>query len=347
MRLALGAIVKNEAPYLIDWLAWHQALGFTDFIIADNDSTDGTSDILRALERAGILTYVRFPSRLHKKPQLEAYDHICRRLSGRVDWLALIDADEFIMPETPNDDLATTLQNLPDDTGAVALNWAIFGSSGHLRAQGDPVFQRFQMRGKKSDDRDDAPYGNRHYKMIIRPRCYAKKIATPHHARLRDGFCLRRPNGKILNIDRYGISNDVDWSRFRINHYVIKSWSEFIQKKLSRGLADRPDMMHNVTYFGDHDWNDELDASAQNGLPKFDACKKNILRALGDTRQIYDASIRDMVSFVPPERPETFNAPGAMEMARTNPPRINVVARRLQKMKLRIIEAFSQMRIAR
>jgi len=232
MRLALGAIVKNEAPYLIDWLAWHQALGFTDFIIADNDSTDGTTDILKALERAEILTQLTFSSRHHKRPQPEAYDHMCRRLAGHIDWLALIDADEFIMPETADDDLRTLLQSMSEDTGAVALNWAIFGSSGHLRAEADPVFQRFQRRGAK--DRNRGPYGNRHYKIIIRPQCYAKKIRNSHHAKLRERFCFRRANGNALSIDRYGISTDINWSKFRINHYTIKSWSEFIQKKQNR-----------------------------------------------------------------------------------------------------------------
>lgn len=347
MRLALGAIVKNEAPYLIDWLAWHQALGFTDFIIADNDSTDGTFEILRALEQAGMLTHVKFSSHLHKKPQYDAYDHMCRLLSGRVDWLALIDADEYIVQETPSDDLATVLQSMPEDTGALALNWAIFGSNGHLRAGDDPVFQRFQRRAKKSNGSGDTPHGHQHYKTIIRPHCYAKRIMNPHHARVRDGFCFRRANGRILSIEKYGISTDVDWSRFRINHYATKSWSEFIQKKQSRGLADRPSLTRNVAYFGIHDLNDELDVSAQKETAKFDACKKNILCALGENRRIYDASVRDMISFVPPEKPEMFDNTDTMVMPQANPHNINVAARPLQKMKLRIIEALSHICTAR
>lgn len=256
MRLALGAIVKNKAPYLIDWLAWYQALGFTDFIIADNDSSDGTSELLGALKRARIVTYVRFPSRTHKKPQIEAYDHMCRRLAGHADWLALIDADEFIMPETPNDDFVSLLQNMPADTGAVALNWATFGSNGYLRAEEDPVFRRFQMkamRARTSNSSDDEPYVNQHYKTIIRPHCYAKKIMNPHHLQLRDGFCFRRANGAALTIKQYGISTDVDWSGFRINHYVIKSWSEFIQKnkiegwRIAQALHTASDILDNST----------------------------------------------------------------------------------------------------
>ena len=341
IRLALGAIVKNEAPYLIDWLAWHQALGFTDFIIADNDSTDGTSEILRALNRAGVLTYVRFPSRLHKMPQFEAYHHMCRRFSGRADWLALIDADEFIMPETPNDDLARLLQDMPADTGAVALNWAVFGSSGHLRAQEDPVFQRFQMRGERSSD------GNRHYKMIVRPHCYGQKIINPHHVLSRDGFCFRRANGDTLQIDQYGLSTDVNWSRFRINHYLIKSWSEFIQKKQKRGRADRPSLTRSISYFGRHDWNEEFDASAQTFPPEFGKHKENILYSLGETRRVYDASIRDLIDFVPPEKPETFDDISPADIPQDRSPRINIVGRRLQKIKLRTIEAATQMRLMR
>lgn len=341
MRLALGAIVKNEAPYFIDWLAWHQALGLTDFIIADNDSTDGTTDILKALARAGILTHLTFSSRRHKRPQFDAYDHMCRRLAGHVDWLALIDADEFIMPETPDDDLMALLQSMPDDTGAVALNWAIFGSSGQIRAQAGPVFQRFQMRWERSDDRSHAPDGNHHYKIIIRPHCYAKRMWNPHHVELHDGFCFRRANGSALNVWQHGTSIDIDWSKFRINHYAIKSWSEFVQKKQNRGLADQPSLTRSISYFISHDRNDEFDASAQTLAPKFEAHKQNILLALGDARKIYDTSIQDIISFVPPVKPETFNGIAAGNIPKADAYHSNRIVRRLQKIKLRFIEVFS------
>ncbi len=49
VKIAIGAIVKNEAPYLREWVAYHKAVGVDAFIIGDNDSTDGTRAFPTAL----------------------------------------------------------------------------------------------------------------------------------------------------------------------------------------------------------------------------------------------------------------------------------------------------------
>lgn len=39
--LSIAAILKNEQPYILEWLAYHMVLGIEDFYIADNISSDG------------------------------------------------------------------------------------------------------------------------------------------------------------------------------------------------------------------------------------------------------------------------------------------------------------------
>ena len=38
--------VKNEGAFLLDWLAWHRHVGFTDFLVFSNDCDDGTDRVL-------------------------------------------------------------------------------------------------------------------------------------------------------------------------------------------------------------------------------------------------------------------------------------------------------------
>lgn len=54
----VSAKIKNEAPYIIDWVAYHRALGFRNFVIVSNDCTDGSDDLLNALERAGFVHHI-------------------------------------------------------------------------------------------------------------------------------------------------------------------------------------------------------------------------------------------------------------------------------------------------
>jgi hypothetical protein len=49
MSIGIAAIVKNELPYLIEWIAFHRASNVNRFFIANNNSTDGTKELLIAL----------------------------------------------------------------------------------------------------------------------------------------------------------------------------------------------------------------------------------------------------------------------------------------------------------
>ena len=60
MRVGIAAIVKSEAPYLLEWIAFHRAVGIDAFFIADNGGNDGTSELLKRLEKAGYITRFDF-----------------------------------------------------------------------------------------------------------------------------------------------------------------------------------------------------------------------------------------------------------------------------------------------
>ena len=49
MRSLAILTVKNEAAFLLEWLAHHRAVGFTDFLVFSNDCDDGTDAMLERL----------------------------------------------------------------------------------------------------------------------------------------------------------------------------------------------------------------------------------------------------------------------------------------------------------
>jgi hypothetical protein len=51
----LTLLVKNEADIILDNILYHYAMGVDFIIVCDNGSTDGTMDILRALNRDGLV----------------------------------------------------------------------------------------------------------------------------------------------------------------------------------------------------------------------------------------------------------------------------------------------------
>lgn len=87
-NVAIGAIFKNEHPFILEWLAYHQCLGINNFYIADNISTDGSSELLAALDTIGLINRIPYPTQPNTPPQLGAYREILKnRKTGGMDSL--------------------------------------------------------------------------------------------------------------------------------------------------------------------------------------------------------------------------------------------------------------------
>jgi hypothetical protein len=254
VRIAIGAILKNEAPYLLEWIAYHRAIGVREFFLADNLSTDGTSELLADLDRRGWVHRVPFPDPEGGRAQTEAYAHIYETFGSSVDWIAFIDGDEFIVTESA--DLPTYLSSVVrPDVGAVSLNWAVYGSSGLHSPDGRPVLERLHSRAKRDEVK------NLHYKSIVRTGLDAD-VRHPHHAGLPSGYLNVDSTGNTLAVsETEGISDAVEWRGARINHYVVKSFAEF-KAKQGRGRADKSVPPRPDSFFAEHDFNDEFDPVA-------------------------------------------------------------------------------------
>ncbi|MCB1479961.1 MAG: glycosyltransferase [Rhodobiaceae bacterium] len=251
--LAIAGIVKNEAPYILEWIAHHRSIGFGAAFIADNDSTDGTKEILGKLSSAGIVDFISFPTVGTKPPQLSAYEELLEKYSKKVNWIAFIDADEFIMPSMEGFDIENYFRELPDDVGAVVLNWAIYGSSFHEDAPKGRVAESFTRRADKSD------ISNHHYKTVIRSAAYERVGGNPHQFVLKPGYRTITVNGEAVvdhPVRGGGLSHAVQWHPMRINHYVVKSFAEFMARKKSRGSASIYEKDKDRSYFTFHDKNE-------------------------------------------------------------------------------------------
>lgn len=253
-RLAVAAIFRNEAPYVVEWLAHHRVVGVDAFYIADNDSDDGTSELLQALHELGYVKRIPFPSPPGQAPQMPAYAEILGRHAAAEDWVAVIDADEFIMPERddigPKDVLAC-LGERPG-VGAVALNWVTYGSAGQVDHGAGLVMERFDRHA------DPSFWVNHHIKSIVRMQAFEGLHGNPHLFTLKPGYHYVHANGDVL-VDHStrgpGLSQQLVWEGLRLNHYVVKSREEFAAKQ-RKGSAAVLGRTKGDDYFRAHDRND-------------------------------------------------------------------------------------------
>ena len=94
MRALAITSVKNEGPFLLEWLAHHRAVGFTDFLVFSNDCDDGTDAMLDRLAELGWLTHLPNPGPWKEGPQWAALKRAdAHPLVAQADWIAVIDVD--------------------------------------------------------------------------------------------------------------------------------------------------------------------------------------------------------------------------------------------------------------
>lgn len=217
--LAICAIAKNEGSYFKEWIEWHAALGVEKFYVYDNESTDDTILVLKPFIDSGLVEYRIIAGR---KVQTLAYDDCLVRHRYDVRWIAFIDLDEFIVPLTHT----TIPQFLMDfhKFASIEINWQCFGSGGAKTRKPGLVMDRFMKHSLP-----DCPL-NRHVKSIVNPRM-ALNFISSHHPTL---LCRRATDTNGRSIKSYFFDRNPLLDKIRINHYAVKSYEEFLQKK-SRG----------------------------------------------------------------------------------------------------------------
>lgn len=124
---------RNEAPFVLEFVAHHRMLGFDEIVIASNDCTDGTDLILQALDRAGVIRHLPCQPGPRDAPQPFAWAQARARLPlDQAEWLMILDADEFLNIHHGAGRLADLLALQPEGTDLCLVQWACFGASGQL-----------------------------------------------------------------------------------------------------------------------------------------------------------------------------------------------------------------------
>ena len=224
-RIALCGIVRNEIRGIVEWLAHYKALGFDDILIYDNSSTDGTSEVLRALDDAGELVHLPWPHEVGARPQRLAYEHA--RKYSEADWIAFFDADEFLVLHR-DASIGAFLARFGGEVAAVAVNWVVFGSGGQEAWRAQPVIERFT---------DALPAGARESRTVKalgrRERLSGTGI---HRVALAEGRYVM-PSGTEAVFDGLTASVVPEVGVAALHHYAVKSREEFAEKR-ARGHAN-------------------------------------------------------------------------------------------------------------
>lgn len=254
--------IKNECPYIVEFIAYYRLIGFNDILVVTNDNADDTLVALESLKKAGYVDYIAHTVAADQVPQRNGFrlasEHFARR--GEDFYVYVADADEFLrLYDTP--DIQTYLDSL-DAPDAVSFNWKFYGSNGHKARPNGLVLESYDRRAKDSF---------REHLTLKSLFLRSPKLSgfTAHFPVFQEGSNPRvvYSDGGPLDPARMLESPHQSWSRrtferAAIHHYGIKSWEEFLGKRVRGRGANRQSnggVRHTDEYFEKFDNNNILD----------------------------------------------------------------------------------------
>lgn len=294
-RKVIVTCMKNEAPFILEWVAHHLAVGFDHFVVYTNDCDDCTVELLDALANAGIVTRFDNPYLEMKKsaPQRGALKHAEKLdLVRNADWVLGADVDEFVNIHV-GDGTLDALIKAADNPDALSMQWRLFGSAGHDTYSSSPIVEQHLQCAPEFCPRPIQAWG---VKTMFRPKNFASFGVHRPNKWLGNGAC-NWVNGsgtpvadKFLESGwRFG-TGGYGYGLVTLNHYSVRNAESYLVKK-DRGRVNHVSRDQDGAYWLRMNFNMERNTSMLEKLPPLKA-KQSELRKLPDVKVLHDKAIR-------------------------------------------------------
>jgi hypothetical protein len=279
MRLIISTM-KDEGPFILEWISYYLSIGFTHFLVASNDCSDGTDKILKRLEKLGIVAHLDNPGPWPQGPQGGAYEKaMAHPWYKEAEWILVCDADEFLDIRVGDNTLDALFAEVPDAT-LFSFVWQLFGHGGQIEFEDGFVTERMT---RAADPRQIHPKTCRAFKTLFKNDGVFSSISThrpkrPDPARRQD---IRWVDGDGDSMN--ALFPVMGWSFTntglgfgdrlgRMNHYAVRSLDNYLMKRL-RGDVNTTSFHKKMEESGEsywklHCWNTVEETSILSKLPR-------------------------------------------------------------------------------
>tara|TARA_R110000851_G_scaffold40584_6_gene102157 strand:- start:2882 stop:3853 length:972 start_codon:yes stop_codon:yes gene_type:complete len=255
--------MKNEAPYILEWVAHYKTLGFDHILVCTNDCTDTTVEILRRLQEMGHVTQhdtVVRKAGIHRSALRQAsrrYDIVLN-----ASWIFVCDVDEFLNIHLGDGSVRALVQGSGADADVISVPWRVFGPNGVGQFIDKPVTEQFP-KGEYEWDAETRPntgkfvkslYTNQH--KFLRMGLHAPVSREEHIASVRRVL----PGGLDYVVNGRRTDNPPLFTHAQVNHYALRSMDSFLVKR-ARGRANHSHHVLGKEYWDKFNLNDETDGS--------------------------------------------------------------------------------------
>lgn len=239
-RFVIVTPMKNEGPFILEWVAHNLAIGADVIAIFSNDCTDGSDALLDRLDEMGKLRHFDNSSK-KPAPQRRAYRRFLKMdLAGPADWVIPIDADEFINVKTGDHTLRALTDAVPE-ARTLSMTWRLFGNAGVTAYDEGFLTDQFRMAAADMTRRPPQAWGLKtmfHRGLwghigVHRPK--RPTVDTFAETRWYNGSGQPMPDRYMEGSWRSG-PDSLGYDLVQLNHYALKSCESYLVKK-ARGRA--------------------------------------------------------------------------------------------------------------
>jgi hypothetical protein len=138
--LAVCTMLRDDAPYLREWILFHRALGVGHFYLYDHGSVDGYARVVEEFVQSGLVTSIPWTSchiapEMHRQAPCQVLamsDCISRTRQDRAAaWTGVFDVDEFMYtPSCSNGSLVRVLAAQPWYVASIVVQGRVSGTQG-------------------------------------------------------------------------------------------------------------------------------------------------------------------------------------------------------------------------
>jgi hypothetical protein len=223
--LSIGAIFKNEAHILEEWLDHYIFHGVDHFYLINDFSTDNYIEIINKYKDK-ITLFNNLKVEKSRGRQTEFYNYFLKPILHETKFLAILDLDEFLY--SPKEINLKNILKECENYGQIVVNWVWFSSNGNIEQPKSVV------------------------KGCTKRLEYGKKIFSPTPG---GEWCMNGTLGpktilntsfNISNINIHGSESEgetinLSYEKFPIdpllliNHYSLQSLDFFCKIKMTRG----------------------------------------------------------------------------------------------------------------
>jgi hypothetical protein len=149
-EIATCSLIRNEAPYVAEWIIYHHLLGVDAMYLFDNGSEDNLKEVLQPFIAKGWVVLKNLPPKQSgdtRRPADRILEQCTKHVLPQTRWLGMFDSDEYLIVSGGNAtiQLGALRERLrvydEENCAGVVIHRLTFGSAGHVEKPPADILQ--------------------------------------------------------------------------------------------------------------------------------------------------------------------------------------------------------------